>query len=184
MILNFFDNVAQLYLNEMRKNKSLAIVGDLGGSRRCPFGPCGEKCSPNNILLGKFPNKNWPITGHHSLFHTILGRYKRNCRINEWCCMINVSAAKELAEKEGTYFGNYEGGGDVATYWFDRIIAHGYEFTDPLPTKEKRAAYYLHWWQGHMGHSVWVDQGDGSGKCEYEKDYIIKLLYDEFGFEF
>lgn len=180
--IKFFSNVAELYLNCFKRNPNLAIVGDFGGSDRCPYGPCGKKCSPEKILHKQYPSPNWPITGKSSIIHSLLGRYKRNCRINEWCCIINVDVARKIGDKEGIYFGNYEGGGDVATYWFDRIIKLGYDFTDPLPQKEERLKYYQHWWQGHMGHSVWVDQG--KGKAEYEKEFIKKCILSEFNFEY
>ncbi len=179
----FFGNVLEVYLNEIKNNPNMAIVGDLGGSRRCPFGPCGTKeCSAKKIMNGYRPTKKYPITGKKSFFHTLLGRYNRSCRINEWCCVLNVEIARKLVREEGTYFGNYEGGGDVGTFWFDRIINKGYEFSDPLPTKADRDKYYLHWWIGHSGHSVWVNE-DGTGKKEYEKNIILRKLYDEFGYK-
>ena len=153
----------------------------MGGSKRCPYGPCGSHCSPEKILKGEYPADNWPITGKHSFVHTLLGRYKRNCRINEWCCLIDVAKDRKI-ENEGTFFGNYEGGGDVGCFWFDRVIARGYGFSDPLPNEEKRKKYYLHWWQGYEGHDVWVDRG--KGKAEYEKRMIISCIKNEFGYEF
>ena len=53
---------------------------------------------------------------------------------------------------------------------------------DPLPTKEGRLQFYLHWWQGHEGHDVWVDRGNG--KAGYERDMIISKIKDEFGYEY
>lgn len=161
--VKFFDNILQLYMERMEKDKNLAIVGDLGGERLCPYGPCGEegKCSPNKILRGEYPCENWPAMGTRSVLHKLLGRHIRGCRINEWCCLINVSVARELTENYGICFGNYEGGGDVGTYWLDKIIQLGYKFDDPIPNFEERKKYYLHWWQGHEGHEVWVDYGKG-----------------------
>lgn len=179
--IKFFGDVLGKYLSEAKKNTNLAIIGDLGGSKRCPFGPCGEKCSPQRILNKEYPCALYPNMGKKSLYHTILGRYKRYCRINEWCCILNVNVARNL-ENEGTYFGNYESGGDVGTYWFDRIITMGYDFTDPLPTKNQRSNYYLHWWQGHEGHEVWFDKGNG--RANYEKEMIISCIKKEFGYDF
>ena len=96
--------------------------------------------------------------------------------------MINLDIAKRLVNEYGIYFGNYEGGGDVGTYWFDKIIKLGYEFIDPLPDFKKRKEYYLHWWQGYEGHEVWVDYGNGIAK--YENDYIKKCLLEEFDYKF
>ena len=180
--IKFFDNVVAVYLAAMEADDQLAIVGDLGGSKRCPFGPCGGNCSPLKILEGQYPCQAWPITGRLSIIHTILGRYKRNCRINEWCCMLRVDVARKLTDQYGICFGNYEGGGDVGTYWFEKIIKLGYHFTDPLPTPEMRKNYYLHWWQGHEGHQVWVDY-NGNGKAKYEKEFIVDCIKNEFQFE-
>lgn len=177
----FIDDVLGLYISEAKKNKNLAIIGDLGGSKRCPFGPCGENCSPSKILNKEYPCENYPNMGKKSLMHTVLGRYKRYCRINEWSCLINVSIANEIAN-QGVYFGNYESGGDVGTYWFEKIIQAGYDFIDPLPIREDRIKYYLHWWQGYEGHDIWVDRGNG--KAEYEKSMIINRIKEDFNYEF
>lgn len=179
--IKFFANIAEVYLNIMESDSKMAIVGDMGYCRVCPFGPCGEKCSPEKILKGVYPDKKWPITGCDSIIHRILGRYRRNCRINEWCCMLRTSIAQELKESKGLYFGNYEAGGDVGTYWFNEIINRGFKFTDPFPKPEERLNYYLHWWQGHEGHEVWVDYG--RGKQTYQKEFIKACVKKEFGYE-
>lgn len=179
--IKFFSNIAEVYMKIMEKKSKMAIIGDMGYCSVCPFGPCGEKCSPEKILNGTYPSKEWPITGCDSFAHKILGRYRRNCRINEWCCMIRTSVAKELSQDKGLYFGNYEAGGDVGSYWFNEIIKRGYEYTDPFPNPKERLNYYLHWWQGHEGHEVWVDYG--RGKQQYQKDFISDCVKKEFGYE-
>jgi len=177
----FFDDVLGLYIEKAQGDSNLAIIGDLGGSKRCIFGPCGEKCKPQNIIDGIYPCSDYPNMGKKTIIHTLLGRYKRYCRINEWSCLLKVDACHQIAE-EGVYFGNYESGGDVGTYWFERIIRRGYGFVDPLPTKEERKGYYLHWWQGHEGHDVWVD--NGQGKPEYEKDMIVERIFRDFSYRY
>lgn len=179
--IKFFDDVLGLYIKTIEADEKLAIVGDLGGSKRCPYGPCGKNCGSQKIMEGVYPSENWPITGTHSMIHTLLGRYKRNCRINEWCCLIDVAKDKEI-EKGGVFFGNYEGGGDVGCYWFYKIIKSGYKFADPLPTSEQRKKFYLHWWQGYEGHDVWVDRG--KGKANYERSVIINCIRNDFGYKF
>lgn len=181
--IKFYDNILRLYKTVIDSDDNMAIVGDLGGARLCPFGPCGEhnKCSPLKIMNGNYPCKKWPITGMRSIIHPILGRYKRDCRINEWCCLIRVDVARKLTSEYGICFGNYEGGGDVGTYWFEKIIKLGYRFCDPLPDFEDRKQYYLHWWQGHEGHNVWVEY-DGR-KADYQREYIRKCVYDEFNYK-
>lgn len=178
--IKFFDDVLGLYLQKMTDQKDLAIVGDLGYERLCPFGPCGEKCSPEKILQGKYPCKTWPVTGYRSIIHRIMGRSRRDCRINEWCCLINVDVAHQIEKKFGVYFGNYEAGGDVATYWLDRALKLGYKFTDPLPNPAMRKKYYIHWWQGFEGHEVWVDYG--RGKQKYDNEMIAERLKTEFNY--
>ncbi|MDD7681146.1 MAG: hypothetical protein PUJ06_11685 [Stecheria intestinalis] len=179
--IKFFDNILKIYLDRITSNSKLAIVGDLGGERLCPFGPCGDKCSPKKILNGDYPCKTWPVTGTRSIFHTILGRKRRDCRINEWCCLINVDIAHEIYNKYGVFFGNYEAGGDVGTYWLDRALKCGYTFDDPVPDFEERKKWYLHWWQGFEGHEVWVDYG--RGKQTYQGEMINQLTYKEFEYK-
>lgn len=72
--IKFFDDVLGLYIKTINEDKKIAIVGDLGGSKRCPYGPCGDNCTPQKIMAGIYPSDNWPITGKHSWFHTLLGR--------------------------------------------------------------------------------------------------------------
>lgn len=180
--IKFYQNIAEIYLSKFKNDSKLAIVGDMGGARLCPFGPCGEKCSPEKIMNGYRPWELWPITGKQTIIHRILGRYQRNCRINEWCCMIDVDIARSLGERYGIYFGNYEGGGDVGTFWFEKIIKLGYHFSDPFPRFNDRKKYYEHWWQGHEGHEVWEDYGRGRKK--YKNEFIKNCIFDEFGYEF
>lgn len=181
--IKFFDNIVALYLTYMSQNPNLAIVGDLGGSQRCPYGPCfGEgRCNPSKIMAGEYPCANWPHMGYGSLLHKLLGRALYRCRINEWCCMLRVDVARRLVRERGICFGNYENGGDVACYWFDAIVKEGYDFMDPLPKKEDRIRYYLHWWQGHEGHRVWVDAGNGL--ATYQADYVKQCILDEYGYQ-
>lgn len=179
--IKFYDDVLGLYIKEICSDKNLAIVGDLGGSKRCIYGPCGQHCGPKQINKGIYPCASYPNMGAKSLIYKLLGRYRRYCRINEWCALINVAVCREL-EEEGTYFGNYESGGDVGTYWFDRVLKKGYRVYDPLPTRDMKNKYYLHWWQGHEGHDVWVDRGNG--KAVYEKKMIIDRIYEDFGYKY
>ncbi len=177
--IKFNGDIVKLYLETFEK-KSYVIVGDLGGLRLCPFGPCGEKCSPSKILSNQLPSKKWPITGKKTLIHTLLGRYDRNCRINEWCCMLDVSVCKEFEKKYGVYFGNYEGGGDVGSYWLWIAVKNNYKFCDPLPFFEGRKKYYEHPWQGNEGHQVWV-AGNGLDKVLYKRELIINKIEAEYG---
>ena len=175
--VKFFSNVLKKYLDTIEKDEKFAIVGDLGGCEFCEFGPCGEKCSPTKILNGEYPCNTYPITGKRkNPINTLLGRYNRHCRINEWCCLVDVNVLRKLVNEYGIYFGNYECGGDVGTVFFEKIIKLGYKFTDPLPTAEERKKYYLHWWQGHQGHDVW------SKGTKYQDEYIKDCLKKEFNY--
>lgn len=176
--IKFFADVLGVYLDDMRSDDNLAIVGDLGYERLCPFGPCGEKCSPERILGGDYPCPTWPVTGCRSPLHRVLGRMRRDCRVNEWCCLIDVGKSREIYDKFGVFFGNYEAGGDVGTYWLDCAMKLGYTFDDPIPKPAERLKYYLHWWQGHEGHEVWVDYG--RGRQTYEGDRICSMIESEF----
>lgn len=180
--MEFYDDILGLYINTIQSNNNIIIVGDFGGSKRCPFGPCGEKkCSPELIMNGYRPSKKWPITGKYNLIYTLLGRVKRNCRVNEWCCLLDIEKTRLILEEEGVYFGNYEFGGDVACYWLDVINRKGYDFIDPLPRQDLKIKYYLHWWQGYEGHQVWINTDN---KTIYKKDFIIDCLEKRFGYVF
>ena len=175
--IKFFDNVLKLYLDIISKNDNMAIIGDLGGCEDCEFGPCGKDCSPEKILKGIYPIKTYPITGKRkNVLLRLLGRSNRHCRINEWCCVINVDITRKIFDKYGVYFGNYEKGGDVGTVFFEKIIKEKYDFTDPLPTPDKRLKYYLHWWQGHQGHDIWRKT------AEYQREYIIECIKKDFDY--
>ncbi len=60
----------------------------------------------------------------------------------------------------------------------------GYGFTDPLAPREPgsaedpRAGFYVHGWQGHSGHSVWVDQG--RGRARYDPAAIKQRMLEQF----
>ena len=62
------------------------------------------------------------------------------------------------------------------------LVDLGYKFSDPfIATNSQVKDYYDHAWQGHSGHSVWVNQGDG--KSKYNAVEIIDRIRREFGFE-
>lgn len=147
------------------------IVGDLGQCWRCQY---ADSCNPSDIIAGKRPNSEWPLTQRPGEKH------KWACRINEWSCLLNVEIAKEIFLHDRVFFGNYDDDGDVAAYWFSRLIKRGFGFSDPLPSKLKRDDYYTHWEDGNTGHSAWVDQG--VGKKLYNSDIFVKRLKEEFGY--
>ena len=169
-------NIIGKLLEAMGEN--VAIAGDLGQCWRCPY---SDHCSPEAICSGERPSNKWPVT-YCAATLSILNKYKfekRACRINEWCCMLDVTTAKKLAD-QAIYFGSYEDLGDIGAYYFDEIVKRGYSFADPLAGTDERDSYYIHQWVGFTGHSVWVDQG--KGKNEYPKDLIMKKIEDEFGY--
>lgn len=179
----FRDNVIKEYLENISSGSNMAIVGDMVCCHLCELSKSGI-CNSNKVLEESFrPSKNWPVTGKDvSIIHTLLGKNTRHCRINEWCCMVNVKVARELLDKEGITFGNYERGGDVGGYWFAKIVEKGYDFNDPL--LHNRDQYYEHCWQGHPGHSVWVIQKNCSltELQKYNREMIIERLKEDFGF--
>lgn len=173
--IKFFGNIADLYIKCLDKNPNLAIVGDFGSCNIC----LEKNCSPQKILQGYRPSKFYPLT--KSKHGPLPFFYRRGCRINEWCCMINVEIARKIATQHHCYFGQMEDKGDTAAYWFYMINKLGYDFFDPVVEKEKRPNYYLHSWQGHSGHSVWQDEGHGLSV--YKKEFILECLKNEFNYE-
>lgn len=166
-------NVAGFLRQTMQADPTLAIAGPLGQCWRCGWqGVCG----PGMILEGRRPGPDWPLTPPPpALRHR---SYDRACRINEWCCMIRTSAARDLAA-EGIHFGHAEDGGDTGAYWFAAAIARGWRFDDPF-LAGGTDRWFRHGWQGHTGRSVWADQGQG--RRSYNVAQINDRLAAEFGF--
>lgn len=175
--IQFNGDIVKLYLDVICSDENYAIIGDLGQCHLCHE---SEHCNPEDIMQGKYPSKYWPLTKGKPF--NLIKPFKRNCRINEWCCMLNVPIARSIGERHKIFFGNNEHGGDSGAYWFHRVIKCGYGICDPLPTVEKRIEYYQHCWQGHSGHSVWVNQGQGV--TVYSADFIKECIKQEFGYEF
>lgn len=177
--VKFYKNVVQVYLDAFENNPDLTIVGEFGQCWRCHF---QKFCSRENILAGRPPSPYWPLTPNKNISKiedfNPLKNFTYACRINEWCCMVNVKKANELTEKSRIFFGNMYPHSDTGAYWFAEGVRLGYKFTDPL--LENKDEYYEHAWQGFSGHSVWVDQGEG--KATYNGADIIQLIEKEFGF--
>jgi nicotinamide mononucleotide adenylyltransferase len=171
--IEFKDNIVSLYLESIKKNERIAIVGDLGQCWRCDYQASG--CTPSKILSGHLPSPIWPSTKLNPSSHAWA------CRINEWSALIRVKAAREITENEHIFFGNYDDNGDVSAYWFSRVLAAGYGFDDPLPNAADRLLFYKHWDGGITGHSAWVDQG--KGKNAYNPMLLRDRLKSEFGYK-
>lgn len=184
--VKFIKDVVSLYLETMAKDENLAVVGDLGQCWRCKFAGI---CSPKKLMAGLRP-PYFPLTPKDSAvkFNPKKG-YGRDCRINEWSCLIDIEKSRLITAKYGCLFGNYYRFSDIGAFWFCKLVEHGFGFCDPLPSEALKTQldicpeheeYYVHAWQGHPGHSVWIDQGMGIVK--YNRDEIISLMKSEFGF--
>ncbi|MBJ6802444.1 hypothetical protein [Geomonas propionica] len=169
--IEFTDDVVKLYLDYAQRMTNPAIIGDLGQCWFCRHFTEEPPCNRAKIMEGIYPSEEWPITG--------VGKKRRACRINEWSCMVSTRAARDIAERERAFFGNYDDFGDVGAYWFDRAIALGYSFADPITDSDEKLKFYLHGWQGHSGHAVWVNQGDG--KVQYQNSLIEQRMQEKFG---
>ncbi|QDC96495.1 hypothetical protein FIT77_04170 [Candidatus Methylopumilus universalis] len=167
----FKGDVVGLYLKNMLSKKKPSIVGDLGQCWRCSYQQIG--CKPHKILKGYRPHSQWPNTQIKENDH------RWACRINEWSCMLSVSAAQKIEEKYQIFFGNFDNKGDTSAYWFSCAVRDGYEFDDPILAHEKDD-YYLHWENGITGHSAWSNQG--FGLTTYNKNELRQKLKKEFGF--
>lgn len=167
----FFDDILTLYLQKMRENSELAMVGDLGQCWRCSH---HDVCCPEKINNHVYPSPNWPITGPKGSKDT-----RRSCRMNEWCLLLDVEKIRDVQNRKHCLFGNYDDYGDVGAFFFDAAINCGYEVADPLPTQKQRIKYYQHGWFNQSGHSVWVDQG--RGKTIYDEQKIKERTLRDFG---
>ncbi len=171
--VNIYDDIVNIYINEIKSLSNPSIIGSLGQCWRCPHEKNG--CNPAKILKKEYPSKKWPSTKISEKDHAWA------CRINEWCALISVNSAKEIEKEHNILFGNCDNGGDTGAYWFSVAIENGYSFSDPLFNVDEREKYYIHGYKGKSGHSVWVNQGNG--KNEYPKNEIKKRLYLDFSFE-
>lgn len=171
--IEFKSDIVDAYMSKLSADPKMGVVGDLGQCWRCDYSTTG--CTPQRILEGYRPSNAWPSTRTGPKSHAWA------CRVNEWSAMVNVAIAREISNSEHVFFGNYDADGDIAAYWFSRLVAGGYHFDDPLPTKYQRDAYYIHWDGGVTGHSVWADQGQG--RTRYDAQAYRKKLRQEFGYE-
>ena len=171
--VEFLGDVVKLLSESLEAQTVPGISGELGQCWRCRYK--NEGCSPLKILKGFRPDQSWPLTKKTD------GDHKWACRINEWAAMANVKAARDIASSENIFFGNCDDDGDTAAYWFSRLIAKGYSFSDPFIQHNNINQLFKHWDGGITGHSVWVDQGNG--KNTYNPRELSDRKYKEFGYE-
>ncbi|MBR1605038.1 MAG: hypothetical protein IJ660_02890 [Alphaproteobacteria bacterium] len=178
--IKFMKNVVQVYVTALEQNPELTIVGQLGQCWLCHF---SKFCNKQELAKGRFPSKYWPQTPSKEIKNPEEFDPKKGftypCRINEWCCMVNVQKANEITQKTRTFFGNMYPHADTAAYWFAEGIRYGLKFGDLLSNEYKE--YYNHGWQGFSGHSVWVNQG--KGQSVYDANMIISQIEKDFGFK-
>lgn len=185
--VEFRNDIVDLYLKTITAKPQTAIVGDLGQCWRCHH---SDECNPKRIMEGYRPSPHWPMAIQKSQLNDPKPKKGSfTCRINEWCCMLNVAITKEISEKSRSLFGNYYSRADVGAYWFYQAIKLGYHIADPLPVESlpqqininERSEWYQHGFQGHSGHSVWVDQG--SGKQPYKAEDVRARIKSQFGID-
>lgn len=171
--VQFVGRVTKLLSDDLKKQENPGITGDLGQCWRCIYKDNG--CSPEKIVEGKFPDSNWPLT------RRIKSDHKWACRVNEWLALINVNVAKDIANRENVFFGNYDDDGDIGAYWFSRLVHYGYNFSDPFVNGLNKRDYFIHWDGGITGHSAWVNQGEG--KNAYNPTDTANKVLREFEYE-
>lgn len=171
--VQFSGRVTKILTASLNKQATPGIAGDLGQCWRCRYSESG--CNPKKITSGVLPSVNWPLT------REVNGDHKWACRINEWLALIDVKAARDISNRENIFFGNYDDDGDIGAFWFSRLHALGYNFSDPFIDIDERDNYYIHWDGGITGHSAWVDQG--SGKNKYNPDFMASKILQEFDYE-
>lgn len=168
----FYQDIIGSSLDKFGLDQNLAIVGDLGQCWRCNYHK--KNCNPQKIVQGYRPSKYWPD------IEPEMDGHRWACRINEWCCILNVDVAKHIEDKYSVLFGGYDNHGDIAAYWFNLINQEGYSFDDLAATNEAKVNLFLHA-DGGSGHSVWVDQGDG--KKVYDGNHILTKIKNDFNIE-
>lgn len=169
--ITFKGDVIRRYLTAATDLINPAILGDLGQCWRCSYRNVG--CTPAKILQGYRPSSYWPNT------EVTIGDHRWACRINEWCALLSVGAARSIQERHQIFYGNFDDKGDTSAYWFSKAVADGFQFDDPI-TSEEKDRYYLHWEDGKTGHSVWADQG--RGRSIYDVYILRERLLRDFNF--
>ncbi|MDD4004353.1 MAG: hypothetical protein PHW69_04025 [Elusimicrobiaceae bacterium] len=172
--MEFRDDVPGRYLTCMKAMDKPGITGELGQCWQCGYHADPEcYCSPRAILSGSRPQPDWPLTSSANT------AARRNCRINEWCALLSVRAAKAIAEKEHSLFGDCDDCGDIGAYWFHMAVKNGYEFADPFPEQEQRDRNYKHCWQEMPGRAVRGERSKGKSACS--RELIKKRIAEKYG---
>ncbi len=167
----FYADVIELYINSLKSMENPGAVGDLGQCWRC--GHAIKGCNPKKILSGTIPDPSWPDYKNDT-------KNRWPCRLNEWCLMIAINAAKTIEERDNVLFGNYDNKGDIGAYWFSLLVKYNFNFSDPAIIASNRQDFYIHA-DGGSGHSAWVDQGNGI--VRYESSIIKSKLWQDFSFK-
>ncbi|ENM5889562.1 hypothetical protein E5115_001983 [Vibrio mimicus] len=171
--MQFKGRVTSLLIRSLNEQSKPGITGDLGQCWRCIYKDKG--CTPERITNGYRPSNKWPLTRTNKKDH------KWACRVNEWLALIDVNAAKFISNSENVFFGNYDDDGDIGAYWFSRINANGFSFSDPFVNGVTKDEYFIHWDGGVTGHSAWVNQG--SGKNTYKPEETAMKVLREFSYD-
>lgn len=119
--VKFVKDVVSLYLKAFADNPNLAVAGDFGQCWRCRF---AAVCSPKKIMSGFRPSRWWPLTptsGEPADFNPANG-YTRACRINEWCCMVDVEKCRDVTERKRCFLGNMYKYSDTTAFWFGKWL--------------------------------------------------------------
>ncbi|MEE3660420.1 hypothetical protein V2I52_00505 [Brenneria sp. g21c3] len=169
--VDFYADVIDLMLRSLLTMEKPGIAGDLGQCWRCEYSARG--CTPLKVSHGDYPSRYWPNKEPES------SGTNWPCRMNEWCCILNVQTARYIEKKYDVLYGWFDNSGDTSAYWFYLLIKEGYQFSSIAEYGSN--TYYLHA-DGGSGHSYWVDQGEG--KKIYKKEIVIKEIQEKFNIKF
>ena len=168
-------DLATRLIETMEADPGLAIAGQLGQCWRCGHPP---GCGPRLVLRGRYPSPQWPRTRLPG--QDPGARYTdRACRVNEWCCILRVSAARELA-RDHIHFGNKEAGGDTGAYWFAEAARPGLALRRALPSCPAVATSTSTRARAIAGNDVWTL--DGAGARNYGRQEVRDRLQARFGY--
>lgn len=168
----------------LNEDEDLFGIGRVGQCWNCPLfteNLCsGEKLNDNLINNFKYDDII-NITGKYPKSRTYIWRSKIDtknplpmpeCRINEWCMLINVNQyKKEVTENKSVVpFGGYFIM-DIGDLWFKQMVDKGYKFKNFDIDKYITHAYFSN---NGNGHSALFDVNKYETEEKLAKEYYIK----------
>ena len=160
-------------------------IGNIGQCWNCPLkfehicdshlleSNCEKQLPYNEIinLINKYPKTRTSTIGR-----TLIDKNKPfpmpECRVNEWCALINIDDYKKEVIPNGDVvpFGGYYGL-DIGDVWFRQMVNKGYKYKNYNIYKSSTHAYFS---EVNNGHSAMNNRSTYNEEEQRAKDYFNK----------